>query len=85
MEHQFGTGTRLSLRAAVLATGAGILGAGTHPSAEAGEAEIADKERYEQIGGLLGDAVITPISGLHVHVGMPDPETAIRVFDGLRQ
>jgi carboxylate-amine ligase len=73
-----------ALRAAVLATGAGILGAGTHPSAEEGDAEITDKDRYERIRDLLGDAVITPISGLHVHVGMPDAETAIRVFNGLR-
>ena len=72
------------LRAAVRETGAGILGAGTHPSGEEGEAEITDKERYERIHSLLGDAVITPVSGLHVHVGMPDPETAIRVFNGLR-
>ncbi len=72
------------LRAAVVATGAGILSAGTHPSAEEGDAEITDKERYEGIRDLLGDAAVTPVSGLHVHVGMPDPETAIRVFNGLR-
>ncbi len=72
------------LRGAVLGTGAGILSAGTHPTAEAAEAEITDKERYEGIRDLLGDAALTPVSGLHVHVGMPDPETAIRVFNGLR-
>jgi carboxylate-amine ligase len=27
----------------------------------------------------------TPEAALHVHVGMPDPETAIRVFNGLRR
>ena len=26
----------------------------------------------------------TPTCALHVHVGMPDPETAIRTFNGLR-
>ena len=72
------------LRGAVVATGAGILGSGTHPSANEGDAEITDKERYERIHDLLGDAAVTPVSGLHVHVGMPDPETAIRVFNGLR-
>ncbi len=76
--------TLAALRAAVVATGAGILGAGTHPSAGEGDAEITDKERYERIRDLLGDAVITPVCGLHVHVGMPDAETAIRVFNGLR-
>jgi carboxylate-amine ligase len=73
------------LRRAVVATGAGLMGSGTHPSAAEGEAEITDKERYERIRDLLGDAVATPVGGLHVHVGMPDPETAIRVFNGLRR
>jgi glutamate---cysteine ligase / carboxylate-amine ligase len=60
-----------ALRRAVADTGVGILASGTHPSAREGEAEITDKERYEHIRYLLGDAVATPISGLHVHVGMP--------------
>ena len=34
---------------------------------------------------LLGDSVANPVGGLHIHVGMPDPETAIRVFNGLRR
>ncbi|MDO8212174.1 YbdK family carboxylate-amine ligase [Conexibacter sp. CPCC 206217] len=78
-------GTLGGLRSAVVATGAGLLGAGTHPSAVEGEAETTDKERYERIRNLLGDAVATPVSGLHVHVGMPDAETAIRAFNGLRR
>ncbi|HEX4186608.1 MAG TPA: YbdK family carboxylate-amine ligase [Solirubrobacteraceae bacterium] len=73
-----------ALRTAVLDTGAGLLGSGTHPSALEGEAEITDKARYERIHELLGDAVATPVAGLHIHVGMPDPETAIRAFNGLR-
>ncbi len=72
------------LRQAVLATGTGLLASGTHPSAAEGEAEITDKERYERIHDLLGDAVATPVSGMHIHVGMPDPATAIRAFNGLR-
>jgi carboxylate-amine ligase len=73
------------MRGAVVETGAGLLGAGTHPSAGEGEAEITDKERYERIHDLLGDAVATPVGGLHVHIGMPDPDTAIRAFNGLRR
>jgi carboxylate-amine ligase len=72
------------LRRAVLATGVGLLGSGTHPSAAEGEAEITDKRRYERIRELLGDAVATPVGGLHIHIGMPDAETAIRAFNGLR-
>ena len=71
-------------RAAALGTGVGLLGSGTHPTATEDEAEISDKERYERIHHLLGDAVATPVAGLHVHVGMPDPETAIRVFNAMR-
>lgn len=77
--------TLRGLRRAVLATGAGVLGSGTHPSAPEGAADITDKERYERIQFLLGDAVATPVGGLHVHVGMPDAETAIRAFNGLRR
>jgi len=73
-----------SMRRAVRATGAGLLGSGTHPSALEGEAEITDSERYERIRDLLGDAAVTPVAGLHIHVGMPDPETAIRAFNRLR-
>jgi glutamate---cysteine ligase / carboxylate-amine ligase len=73
------------LRGTVVAAGAGLLGSGTHPSAEEGDAEITDKERYERIRYLLGDAVATPVGGLHIHVGMPDAETAIRTFNGLRR
>lgn len=77
--------TLARLRGAVLATGAGLLGSGTHPAAREGEATITDKARYERIRQLLGDAVATPVGGLHIHVGMPDPETAIRAFNGLRR
>ena len=73
------------MRRAARATGAGLLGAGTHPSAPEGSAEITDQDRYERIRDLLGDAAVTPVAGLHVHVGMPDADTAIRVFNGLRE
>jgi glutamate---cysteine ligase / carboxylate-amine ligase len=74
-----------TLRQAVLSTGAGLLGSGTHPTAIEGDAEITDKERYERIHYLLGDAAVTPVAGLHIHVGMPDAETAIRAFNELRR
>jgi glutamate---cysteine ligase / carboxylate-amine ligase len=74
-----------ALRRAVRATGAGLLGAGIHPAAAEGEGEITDKDRYERIRFLLGDAVVSPVAGLHVHVGMPDAATAIAVFNRLRE
>jgi len=73
-----------ALRDALLDVGIGLLGSGTHPTAQEGEAEITDKERYKFISSLLGDAIVDPVGALHVHVGMPDAETAIRAFNGLR-
>jgi carboxylate-amine ligase len=71
-------------RAACLGTGVGLLGSGTHPTASDDEAQISDKDRYERVHRLLGAAVSTPVAGLHVHVGMPDAETAIKVFNAMR-
>lgn len=73
------------LRAAVLATGVGVVASGTHPTACEGDSQITDKPRYERIDGWLGDAGATPVCALHIHVGMPDAETAIRVFNGMRR
>jgi glutamate---cysteine ligase / carboxylate-amine ligase len=73
-----------ALRDAVLGVGVALLGTGIHPTAREGEAEINDKERYNFISALLGDAIVDPVGALHVHVGMPDAETAIRAFNGLR-
>ncbi|MDQ3723538.1 MAG: YbdK family carboxylate-amine ligase, partial [Actinomycetota bacterium] len=73
------------LRRAVLATGTGIVACGTHPTAVEGDSQFTDKRRYERIQELLGDAGATPVCALHIHVGMPDADTAIRVFNGLRR
>src|ERR1700710_1122209 len=73
------------LRGAVLATGIGRIGSATHPAAAEGEASISDRQRYRYIAEKLGDALATPVAALHIHVGMPDAETAIRAFNGLRR
>jgi carboxylate-amine ligase len=73
------------LRAAVLATGVGLLASGTHPTACEGDSVITDKPRYERIAGWLGDAGATPVCALHIHVGMPDAQTAIRAFNVMRR
>jgi glutamate---cysteine ligase / carboxylate-amine ligase len=73
------------LRAAVLATGVGLIASGTHPTAVEGDSVTTDDPRYERIRDLLGDAGATPVCALHIHVGMPDAPTAIRVFNGLRR
>ncbi|MGC1166986.1 MAG: glutamate-cysteine ligase family protein [Solirubrobacterales bacterium] len=40
---------------------------------------LVDKPRYEVVREDFGDLLRTPPCGLHIHVGMPDPETAVRV------
>jgi glutamate---cysteine ligase / carboxylate-amine ligase len=76
--------TELSdLRRAVRATGVGLLGAGVHPD-DGGEAHLISKPRYDVVKEDLASLLSTPPSGLHVHVGMPDPETAVRVANAMR-
>ncbi len=60
-------------------------GASLHPFAMAGEQQIMDDERYLRIMEelqLVGRRFIT--QGLHIHVGIPDRDTAIHVCDGVR-
>ena len=71
------------LRGAVRATGVGLLGAGIHPD-DGGEARLVRKPRYDVVKEDLASLLSTPPSGLHVHVGMPDPETAVRVANAMR-
>jgi glutamate---cysteine ligase / carboxylate-amine ligase len=74
------------LRALVRAADATTIGAGIHPESVLGDVIHYDAARYaeivDQVRGLLSR---TPTAALHVHVGMPDAETAIRVCNGLRE
>jgi carboxylate-amine ligase len=70
---------------AVCDTGATVIGAGLHPTARPGEAELLHSPRYEKVSDDLRGLLRTPPAGLHVHVGMPDPEAAIRACNGLRR
>jgi carboxylate-amine ligase len=72
-----------STRRAVLEAGATLLGAGLHPT-HVGSSELVDKPRYAVVQEDLAGLIDEPPSGLHVHVGMPDPETAIAVANALR-
>ena len=75
-----------ALRARVRAAGGTVIGAGIHPDGAFGDVVHVDEPRYhrivEQLQGLIKR---TPTCALHVHVGMPDAQTAIRVFNGLRE
>jgi glutamate---cysteine ligase / carboxylate-amine ligase len=63
-----------------------LLGTGLHPTAPFGDVMHRDGLRYAAIGddtrGLLR---MTPHCGLHVHVGMPDAESAIRACNGMHR
>ena len=68
----------------MLETGPRLMGSGVHPTAVPADAEIQGTPRYAVIGEDLGGILRTPICGQHVHVGMPDEETAIRAYNGIR-
>ena len=65
--------------------GATLAGAGLHPAAAHGEVVHVLHPRYDRIHATMRGLVErTPTCALHVHVGMPDAETAIAVFNRLR-
>src|SRR4051794_28878218 len=72
-------------RTAIAQSGAVLLAAGLHPTAAFGDATLSRGRRYAVVGEALGGILRTPTCGLHVHVGMPDPETAIRVANAMRR
>ncbi|MFL5845634.1 MAG: YbdK family carboxylate-amine ligase [Solirubrobacteraceae bacterium] len=75
-----------AVRAQAREAGATLLGAGIHPAGPFGEAPHVPEERYREVGNQLrGLARRTPTCALHVHVGMPDPETALHVYNGMRE
>ncbi len=71
-------------RRAITDAGFHLLGAGLHPADRSPGAELVDKPRYEVVRKDFGDLLRTPPCGLHVHVGLPDPETAVRLANAFR-
>jgi carboxylate-amine ligase len=66
----------LGLRAAV---------AGTHPLVTGDQVAISSGARYRQVSSSMRALTKRePTMAQHVHVAVPDAETAIRVLDGLR-
>jgi glutamate---cysteine ligase / carboxylate-amine ligase len=71
--------------AAASRAGAELMAVGLHPCADYGDVELVDAERYRRLDDLVGGLIRrTPEAALHVHVGMPDPDAAIRVLNALR-
>jgi glutamate---cysteine ligase / carboxylate-amine ligase len=74
-----------SLFAEVRRVGADAIGAGLHPAARFGDVRLCASPRYAELSDALQGLLQTPPAALHVHVGMPDPETAIRASNALRR
>jgi glutamate---cysteine ligase / carboxylate-amine ligase len=74
------------LRAEARQLGATLMGTGLHPSAGFGETARTRSKRYERIVEELRGAIVrTPHCGTHVHVGVPDAESAMTACNGLRK
>jgi carboxylate-amine ligase len=73
-------------RAAAIAAGATLIGAGLHPDAELFDVELVQSERYERVERQMQGLIKrTPECALHIHVGLPDPEAAVAAMNGLRE
>ena len=73
-------------RAAARAAGATLMGAGLHPASELFDVRLVESERYERLERRMRDLIKrTPECALHVHVGLPDTETATHVMNALRE
>jgi carboxylate-amine ligase len=73
-------------RAAARQAGATLMGAGLHPDAALGDAELVAKERYRRVENEMRGLIRrTPECALHVHVGMPDADAAVDALNGLRE
>ena len=63
-----------------------LLGAGVHPSSSYGDVAYRRGDHYDAVArdvrSLLRQSAYC---GLHVHVGMPDDETTIVAFNGMRK
>jgi carboxylate-amine ligase len=69
---------------AARAVGCTIAAAGSHPTDIASEQEIADEPHYRAFVDYAGaTARRQGVQGIHVHVGMPDADTCLRVLEHL--
>ena len=59
-----------------------VAAAGSYPTSIPSEQEIAPVDRYRDFVEYAGPAARRQgVSGLHVHIGMPDAETCFRVME----
>src|SRR3954454_3048491 len=64
--------------------GVGIVAAGTHPLAQPQQQRMTRKRRYSKVISYLGMVGLgNPISGLHVHVEVPEPDHRVEIMHRL--
>lgn len=77
---------RSSVQCAAFEVGAAISGGGAHPFQKWNEQRIYPKERYRESAKKYGYlAKMFTVFGMHVHIGIPDADQAIRVCAWLTQ
>src|SRR6185312_6799085 len=78
-------GLRAWLAAELAGQGLAVAAAGTHPFALWTETRVSPASRYQVILRTMADlARREPTFALHVHIGVEDPERAIRLMNRLR-
>ena len=78
-------GMRSALAAALHEQGLSVASAGTHPFAVWSDVKVSVGERYQFLYGSMRElARREPTHALHVHVGVPTPDQAIRAANRMR-
>jgi carboxylate-amine ligase len=73
---------RIAAAAIAQANGLEIAAAGSHPTAVPEQLEVAPADRYREFVAYAGPSARRQgVSGLHVHIGMPDADTCFRVME----
>ncbi|WP_262848162.1 carboxylate-amine ligase [Mumia quercus] len=72
------------LRRTVTDEGVRMLAAGVHPTAAFGAAALTTSPRYDRLGHEFAGLLRTPTAAFQVHVGLPDPASALTVYRTLR-
>ena len=80
------TALRAELARELRTMGLAVASAGTYPLASSGETRVSGAARYRAVvDSMRALARREPTMALHVHVGVPDPEDATRLLNGLRE
>jgi carboxylate-amine ligase len=77
-------GSLRTLRGSLAEGGAIPMAVGVHPTASFAPARTTSSPRYDALGTEFAGLLRTPTAAFQVHVGLPDPETAMVVYRALR-